>query len=263
MFVGREPVKRGIVDRRAMERAHRGAARGGRRVELRPADAGRGACRSPSSRWSRSSRRARSNARILVLDEPTAALADHEVELLFTLVAAAAGARASGCSTSRTACARCSRSPHRITVLKDGALVKTLPHVRDRLARAREPDGRPRARRLLPAARRARPTSATCAWRSRTCRRRCCATSACRCAPARSSASPGSRARAAPSSRARSSAPTRWPAAASRSTASRSGSARRARRSAPGSASSPRTASSRASRSRSRSPTTCCSRSGP
>ena len=42
---------------------------------------------SRSSRWSRSPRRVSQNARILVMDEPTAALSDRETELLFALIA--------------------------------------------------------------------------------------------------------------------------------------------------------------------------------
>ena len=64
------------------------------------------------------------DARMLVMDEPTAALAEHEVELLYGSSAGCASA-ASGCSTSRTGCARSSSICDRITVLKDGAQVAT------------------------------------------------------------------------------------------------------------------------------------------
>ncbi len=95
------------------------------------------------------------NARILVLDEPTAALADHEVELLFTLVRRLQE-RGIGMLYISHRLREVFALSQRITVLKDGALVKTLG--------TSETDSRglvnlmvgPRARRLLPAARRAR-----------------------------------------------------------------------------------------------------------
>ena len=49
--------------------------------------------------------------RVLVLDEPTAALASHEVGTLLDTRAPAARSRASPASTSRTSSTRCSRSP--------------------------------------------------------------------------------------------------------------------------------------------------------
>ena len=149
------------------------------------------------------------NARILVLDEPTAALADHEVELLFTLVRRLQELGVGILYISHRLREVFALSD-RITVIKDGGVVKTLDTAETDSARAREPDGRPRARRLLPGARRRRRTSATCGSqvknlttpllrdvnlerprrRDRRPRRAC-------------------RARAAPRSRARSSAPTR------------------------------------------------------
>ena len=60
VFVGREPGRLGLVDRRPHGRRHRSAARRARRAVVRAPHAGRHACRWPSSRSSRSSRRGRS-----------------------------------------------------------------------------------------------------------------------------------------------------------------------------------------------------------
>ncbi len=124
VFVGREPVKRGIVDRRGMERATAGLLEEVGETSFGP--------RTLVRRLSVAQRqvvevvKARSlDARILVLDEPTAALADHEVELLFTLVRRLQERGIGMLYISHRlrevfALADC------ITVLKDGGLVKTL-----------------------------------------------------------------------------------------------------------------------------------------
>ena len=93
-----------LVDRRAME---------GDTAELLaeldaddddPArHARRATCRWPSSRPSRSPRRSRFDARILVMDEPTAALSAHRGRGPLRAGAARCGSGAWPCSTSRTA----------------------------------------------------------------------------------------------------------------------------------------------------------------
>ena len=65
------------------------------------------------------------NARILVLDEPTAALADHEVELLFTLVRRLQE-RGVGILYISHRLREVFELSDRITVIKDGGVVKTL-----------------------------------------------------------------------------------------------------------------------------------------
>jgi ribose transport system ATP-binding protein len=157
------------------------------------------------------------NARILVLDEPTAALADAEVELLFTLVRRLQS-QGIGMLYISHRLREVFALSDRISVLKDGALVKTSTRG-DRLARAREPDGGPRARRLLPA-RADAPRTRRVRSRSRTSRRRCCATSRSSVRAGEIVGSRACRARGAPSWPARSSAPIPMTRAASRSTAS-------------------------------------------
>jgi ABC-type sugar transport system ATPase subunit len=125
VFVGREPVKRGIVDRRAMERATAALL-----AEVGEASFGP---RTPVRRLSVAQQqvveviKARSlDARILVLDEPTAALAENEVELLFALVRRLQG-RGIGILYISHRLREVFALADRITVLKDGGLVKTLP----------------------------------------------------------------------------------------------------------------------------------------
>ena len=95
------------------------------------------------------------DAKLLVLDEPTAALAEHEVEVLFDLLRRLRERGLGMLYIShrlREIFAICNR----ITVLKDGELVGTVPTRGHRHQQADLDDGRPRARRLLPAARHGR-----------------------------------------------------------------------------------------------------------
>ena len=64
----------------------RAALRRRGRADRRPAAAGRAISRSPSSRWSRSPARCRWIAKLVVMDEPTSALSDKEVQRLFAIV---------------------------------------------------------------------------------------------------------------------------------------------------------------------------------
>jgi len=125
VFVGREPVKRGIVDRRAMERSTGALLDEVGESSFTPQTLVRRL--SVAQQQVVEIVKARSlNARILVLDEPTAALADHEVELLFALVRRLQE-RGIGMLYISHRLREVFTLADRITVLKDGALVKTLP----------------------------------------------------------------------------------------------------------------------------------------
>ena len=124
VFVGREPVKRGIVDRRKMERETAklleevGESSFGPRTPVR--------WLSVAQQQVVEIIKARSlNARILVLDEPTAALADNEVELLFTLVRRLQELGVGILYISHRLREVFTLSD-RITVIKDGGVVKTV-----------------------------------------------------------------------------------------------------------------------------------------
>ena len=255
VFVGREPVKRGIVDRRKMERETAALLEEVGETSFGP--------RTPV-RWLSVAQqqvveiiKARSlNAHILVLDEPTAALADNEVELLFTLVRRLQE-RGIGILYISHRLREVFELSDRITVIKDGGVVKTLNTAEcdqrtlvnlmvgrelDGYFPPRGDDGGPRRR----APRGQGPHA-----------RRCC----------KNVNFDGARGRDRRSRRAPGLGPHRDRArglrrrpdqlrARSRSTASPSASALRATRSRPASASSPRTARPRASRSPSRSRTT-------
>jgi ABC-type sugar transport system ATPase subunit len=125
VFVGREPMRRGVVDRRAMERdtgallEDLGETSFGPRTLVRHL--------SVAQQQVVEIVKARSlDARILVLDEPTAALAEHEVELLFALVRRLQ-ARGIGMVYITHRLREVFALADRITVLKDGARVDTLP----------------------------------------------------------------------------------------------------------------------------------------
>src|SRR5918997_816814 len=124
VFVGREPVKRGIVDRRTMERSTAALLEEVGETSFGP--------RTLVRRLSVAQQqvveivKARSlDARILVLDEPTAAPADHEVALLFALVRRLQE-RGIGMLYISHRLREVFALAQRITVLKDGALVKTV-----------------------------------------------------------------------------------------------------------------------------------------
>ena len=63
------------------------------------------------------------DARVLIMDEPTAALSGPEVERLFTVVRTLQGARRRGACSSPTASTRCSTICDTVTVMRDGAVV--------------------------------------------------------------------------------------------------------------------------------------------
>ena len=207
VFVGREPARHGLVDRRAMEQRTAELLEELGEVSFGP--------RSLVRRLSVAQQqmveivKALSlDARLLVMDEPTAALAEHEVEVLFALVRRL---RERGLGVLYI-----SHRLHEIFATlrpHHGAQGRRARrHAAGRRGRHRQAglaDGRPRARRLLPAARHAGGARRRPAAVRRASRRGCCATSSSRSAPARSSGSPASRAPAARSWRARSSASTR------------------------------------------------------
>ncbi|MDA0180593.1 sugar ABC transporter ATP-binding protein [Solirubrobacter phytolaccae] len=124
IFIGREPVRAGIVDRRKMERETAALLEEVGEASFGP--------RTPV-RWLSVAQqqvveivKARSlNARILVLDEPTAALAEGEVELLFTLVRRLQELGVGVLYISHRLREVFALSD-RITVIKDGGVVKTL-----------------------------------------------------------------------------------------------------------------------------------------
>ncbi|WP_028063527.1 sugar ABC transporter ATP-binding protein [Solirubrobacter soli] len=124
VFVGREPTKGGFVDRKRMERETAALLEEVGESSFSP--------RTPV-RWLSVAQqqvveiiKARSlNARILVLDEPTAALADNEVELLFTLIRRLQELGVGILYISHRL-REVFQLSDRITVIKDGGVVKTL-----------------------------------------------------------------------------------------------------------------------------------------
>ena len=214
--MGRQPLGARPPDRPGRDvRRGRGALRPARRAH-RPAPPGRSASPSPTSRSSRSPRPSRSTPRVLIMDEPTAALSGVEVERLFAVARSLRDeGRALVFISHRfdEVFALCDT----VTVMRDGDYVATDPIAdTDRRRRSCRADGRPRGRRPLPqdAGRR----SATSSSRSQglTVGRRLPRRLLRRCAPARSSAWPASSAPAAARSPAPSSASTATTRARSR-----------------------------------------------
>ncbi|MEV0713100.1 sugar ABC transporter ATP-binding protein [Asanoa sp. NPDC050611] len=124
VFLGREPLRRGLVDRRAMrERTAELLASVGAE-SVRPTDKVRrlGIAQQQVVEIVKA---LSLDARILIMDEPTAALADHEVELLYALVRRLQ-ARGIGILYVSHRLAEVFDLSDRITVLKDGRRVTTL-----------------------------------------------------------------------------------------------------------------------------------------
>ena len=152
--------------------------------------------RSPTASASRSPRRSPRTPGVLIMDEPTAALADADVRRLFAWSSACASA-ASASSTSATAAGDLRDRRPRDRAARRRAL-GTRADRRGHRADARRDDGRPRDRPALPQARAGdRRDRARGARTSRSAT--ASATSPSRSAAARSSASPASSAPAAPS----------------------------------------------------------------
>ena len=63
------------------------------------------------------------DARVLIMDEPTAALTGVEVERLFAVARTLRDQGRGACCSSPTASTRSSRSATRVTVMRDGAVV--------------------------------------------------------------------------------------------------------------------------------------------
>ncbi|MEU4403579.1 sugar ABC transporter ATP-binding protein [Streptosporangium sp. NPDC023963] len=123
VFLGREPVRRGLVDREAMESAttrllqELGEASFTSRDLVRHLSIAQQQVVEIVKALSQ-------DARIIVMDEPTAALAEHEVELLYRLVARLREREIAVLYISHRLREVFDLST-RVTVLKDGALVRT------------------------------------------------------------------------------------------------------------------------------------------
>ena len=119
IYLGREPMLRaGVIDRgRSCKRARAllRVARHRRRSRKRPSIT----LAWLSSRWSKSRRRSRIRARILIMDEPTSALTASEIEELFAAIRRFTGDGGSVIYISHRL-EELARVGHRATVLRDG-----------------------------------------------------------------------------------------------------------------------------------------------
>jgi ribose transport system ATP-binding protein len=125
VFVNREPTRRGFVDIKAMERRTEELLEEVGEVSFGP----RTLVRHLSTAQQQVVEIVKAlslDARLLVLDEPTAALAEHEVDVLFTLLRRLRE-RGLGMLYISHRLREIFSICDRITVLKDGELVATLP----------------------------------------------------------------------------------------------------------------------------------------
>ena len=125
VYLGHEPVRRGLVDRRAMLGRTRQLLASIGETAL-PADAPVGRLGVAQQQVVEIAKALALDARLLIMDEPTASLADHEVELLYGLVRRLQE-RGIGLLYVSHRLAEVFDLSSRITVLKDGRRVTTLP----------------------------------------------------------------------------------------------------------------------------------------
>ncbi|WP_436757195.1 sugar ABC transporter ATP-binding protein [Streptosporangium sp. V21-05] len=123
VFLGREPVRRGLVDREAMETATTRLLQELGETSFSSRDLVRHLSIA-QQQVVEIVKALSQDARIIVMDEPTAALAEHEVELLYRLVARLRERRIAVLYISHRLREVFDLST-RVTVLKDGALVRT------------------------------------------------------------------------------------------------------------------------------------------
>ncbi|MBQ1012621.1 sugar ABC transporter ATP-binding protein, partial [Micromonospora sp. M51] len=124
VYLGHEPVRRGLVDRRGMlERTRQLLASIGETTL--PADARVGQLGVAQQQVVEIAKALALDAQLLIMDEPTAALADHEVELLYGLVRRLQE-RGIGLLYVSHRLAEVFDLSGRITVLKDGRRVTTV-----------------------------------------------------------------------------------------------------------------------------------------
>ncbi|MGI8335186.1 sugar ABC transporter ATP-binding protein [Actinomadura scrupuli] len=125
VFLGREPVRRGLVDRAAMEKTTARLLEELGEDGFGPRDLVR-RLSVPQQQVVEIVKALSVDARIVVMDEPTAALAEHEVELLYGLVRRL---RERGIAVVYIShrLREIFELADRVTVLKDGARVATAP----------------------------------------------------------------------------------------------------------------------------------------
>ncbi|MEU4534528.1 sugar ABC transporter ATP-binding protein [Streptosporangium sp. NPDC023825] len=123
VFLGREPVRRGLVDREAMESATTRLLQELGETSFTSRDLVRHLSIA-QQQVVEIVKALSQDARIIVMDEPTAALAEHEVELLYRLVARLREREIAVLYISHRLREVFDLST-RVTVLKDGALVRT------------------------------------------------------------------------------------------------------------------------------------------
>ena len=111
------------------------------------------------------------HARLIVMDEPTAALTDRETDALFALIAKLKAQGVAFVYISHRL-EELPRIADRITVIRDGKAIETRGRERDAAGRCDPLDGRPRARSALSRSAGGRRRCAGAFGRARSARRR-------------------------------------------------------------------------------------------
>ena len=164
VFLGAEPARRGVVDRDAA------GARGARRT--RPAGPGRGSTAGArvadlplaARQMTEIAKAVAARARVLIMDEPTAILAQEETDALFRVIAQLRDEGVAIVYISHRL-DEIFRIAGRVTVLRDGRLVTSAPAARAHARRRRAADGGARVGGGVSARPRPAPGPKCCGWR--------------------------------------------------------------------------------------------------
>ena len=148
VYLGHEPVRRGLVDRKAML-GRTAALLASIGESSLPPGARVGQLGVARQQVVEIVKALALDARLLIMDEPTAALADHEVEQLYALVRRLQQ-RGIGVLYVSHRLREVFDLAGRITVLKDGRRVATVDAADDERRATGAAHGRPRAVQLLP-----------------------------------------------------------------------------------------------------------------
>ena len=149
IFLGREPQRFGLIDQATMDRESR------KYLDMVGLDIPPQTIVSTLSIGKQQlveiAKALSTNARLIIMDEPTSSLSEHEAQKLFEVVRRAARRAASASSTSRTGWAKWSNWPTACVVLRDGQCTGELSREQNPAQEHGAADDRPRRVAVLSA----------------------------------------------------------------------------------------------------------------